>query len=112
MKKTMSEALSSLSVGKGGIPSKGFYLNDIACGHRGSMSIHFSETPDRDERKEYPYTLTLFVGGESPQKVGLTRADVFTKSKGHWARDCVWRLTPEAIARFAPQLAEIEKALT
>lgn len=94
----IAAVLSKLVVGKGGTGTS----KQLAKG----VMVSFDETLDRDVRSTYPYTLTLRVGTKN-QKVALTRDQVFTKSKGMWARDQVWRLKPEKVKEFTEQIARI-----
>lgn len=55
--------------------------------------------------------LELFVEFRTTRKslaVPLRKGEIFTKSKGMWFKDNVWRLTPQAVEKYAKDL---EKAV-
>ncbi|NBT35451.1 MAG: hypothetical protein EBT03_07915 [Betaproteobacteria bacterium] len=94
MEGTIRQVLESLTIGKGGVSSSKRIGPDLL--------LRFHENTRNASEAGFPYALSLGL-----QTVNLRRDDVFTKSKGRWSRDCVWRLTPEACARFAEQVAKV-----
>ena len=92
------DEMLKLTVGTGGKPSHRKLAPD--------WEISFYEY--RDDGPEYPYLLFLEHyrdGTRRTQRVPLRRDQVFTRSPGRWTRDCVWRVVPEVIETFAPQIA-------
>jgi len=99
------EELLKLTVGKGGKPSHRTLTPDAEIG--------FYERSRREreaENDEFPYVLLLSIvaeGKRCEEIVRLRRHQVYTRTKGMWSRDCVWRLTPESATTFAAQIAAV-----
>jgi hypothetical protein len=72
--------------------------------------IGMFEAADLNTQRPHTLTLTYRGGGRwRSQTVELDPdRDTFTKTRKMWIRNCVWRLTPEAIEKYA---AQIEKAM-
>lgn len=78
-------------------------------GHGGSERLASDVTVSMFEAErgsEHPYVLVLRYGGRQ-QTVALRTEDVVTKGRSQWRRDNVWRLRPETIARFEPQITAV-----
>ena len=62
-----------------------------------------------------PSMFTMEIeGGGKKLKLGLKEEHVFTKGKGRWRRDNLWRIKPEAVAKLSKGIVSyienIEKA--
>jgi hypothetical protein len=87
--------LSSLKVGKGGRGEE----KDLGP----DWTIGFYENLGSQEQ---PYRLVLRFRYKS-STMGLLMSEVFTKSKGMWRRDQVWRLKPETVSRVAENIHSV-----
>jgi hypothetical protein len=92
---TPREALQKLKIDSGGKGSTERICGDLL------VSLH--EAP-RDS--DVPYQISVLWGSRT-HSVGLSMKDVVTKGKSAWRRDNRWRLQPEAIDRFEPQIANL-----
>ena len=95
------DELLRLTVGKGGKQS----YRALAPGWEISMW-----ESERETSATHPYVMRLsFVveGAKREQKVYLLPTQVHTRTRSMWKRDSVWRLTPEAAATFATQIAAV-----
>lgn len=96
------DVLLKLAVGKGGKQS----YRALAPG----WEVSFWENGEREEAKTHPYAVRLTFaveGAKREQRVPLRPDQVHTRTKATWKRDSVWRLTPEAAAAFATQIAAV-----
>ena len=89
------QALEKLKVDPGGKGSV-----EVVCE---GLMVSLSEAP-RDS--DVPYQI-LVLFGPRRTSIGLTNDDVFTKGKSKWRRDNRWRLRPETVDRFEPQIASL-----
>jgi hypothetical protein len=95
------DELLKLTVGKGGKQS----YRDLAPGWEVSMW-----ESERETATTHPYVIRLrftVEGTKREQKVYLLPTQVHTRTRSMWKRDSVWRLTPEAAATFATQIAAV-----
>ena len=96
---TIQLKLLKLRVNKGG---RGTYQK-LAPGWELFMSENTGD-------KEFPYLVRLQYPrrnaepGVATSTVRLRKAHVHTRSRSVWARDCVWRLTPEHAEFLAPSI--------
>lgn len=96
----VAKVLAGLTVGKGGVMSSKRLTPDVR--------VMFSENPDRDTWGTHGYELALEVQGGRTQRVLLKWKQVFSKTKtSMWARDRVWRLTPESVETFSEQIVKV-----
>jgi hypothetical protein len=96
------EELLKLTVGKGGKPSHRRLTPEA------EVSLFESSREGQDEG--FPYVIVLrfdAAGQRREQKVHLRLEQVYTRTKGAWVRDSVWRLTPESAASFATQITAV-----
>ena len=97
--------LEQLRVNKGGRGTSASLRSDP------QWTVRFYETTDRRNREKYPYGLSVDYKGKS-RSIGLTPDKVFSRSRGTWKRDKVWRLTPEASTLFARQIVGLMERVT
>lgn len=96
MTKTELKAiLEKLKVGKGGVP--------------GSQRLDATYRIEFSEQHGVPGQLYMcsIYKDHMRRSIGLSAADVFTKSRSNWQRDSVWRLTPATVDRIAENLLQV-----
>lgn len=92
---TPRKALEKLKIDPGGEGSV-----EVVCE---GLMVSLTEAP-RDA--DTPYQIAVLFGPRR-KAIGLSADEVVTKGKSQWRRDNRWRLRPETIDRFEPQIADL-----
>lgn len=90
---TPRDALEKLKIDAGGKGS-----TEVVC--KGLM-VSLSEAP---RGADEPYQISVLFGPRRTS-IGLSADDLVTKGKSMFRRDNRWRLRPEIVERFEPQIA-------